>query len=138
VAPSEGVEAILTAAGIAGTIAWPIAISRFKIAPDQQVALIDLPGRTPEVLIAQDYPGIQILVRGSKEGDGYTTAREKAKAIFNILQAIPIPCAQYPELGSCVARHDVAYVGYDEFDRPIMSLNFDLIVTPTVLGNRIY
>jgi hypothetical protein len=136
--PSAGIEAILTASEVAGTVAWPIAISRYMSTPDQQVAIVDLPGRTPEVLIAQNYPGIQILVRGSKKGDGYATAWDEANAIFDVLQAIPIPCAEYPELGSCVARAGIVSIGYDELNRPQLSVNFDLITAPAVMGNRIY
>lgn len=140
--PSEGFEAILINAGLAGPsiVGWPIFLSRFGEDPDSQIALIDLPGRRPEVLIAQDYPGLQVLVRGTKAATGYPDAMAKARAVFNLFQAIPtVPAnAQYPELVSCVSRHDVAPIGYDDQSRPILSMNFDLIVAPVVQGNRIY
>jgi hypothetical protein len=136
--PSLGIEAILTAEGVAGGSPWLISISRFRTEPDMQVCIIDLPGRSPEVLIAQDYPGIQVLVRGSRSGDGYTAAWDKARDVFNALQAIPTPHASWPELASCVARHNPGPVGYDPEGRPIMTLNFDLIVAPEDLGHRIY
>src|ERR1700750_2496531 len=107
----EGIEAVLRQEGIAGDIPWPISISRFTTEPDTQVCIRELPGRTPEVLIAQDYPGLQILVRGSRSADGYTAAKTKAREVFNTLQALPTPHAAYPELASCVARHDIAPIG---------------------------
>jgi hypothetical protein len=136
--PAEGIEAILVAEGVGGDLPWIISVSRFRTDPDMQIAVIDLPGRQPEVLIAQSYPGAQVLVRGSKSNGGYTAAYEKSREVFNVLQAIPCPAVAYPELVSCIARHEPAALGYDDQSRPLFSLNFDLIITPDELGHRIY
>jgi hypothetical protein len=136
--PAEGIEAILVDAGVGGDLPWIISVSRFRTDPDMQIAIMDLPGKQPEVLIAQSYPGVQVLIRGSKSADGYTAAYAKSREAFNVLQAIPCPAAAYPELVSCIARHEPAPLGYDDQSRPLFSLNFDLIITPDELGHRIY
>lgn len=135
--PPEGFENILVAANqVNGATGWPLYIGTFPSSVDQAVLIIEGGGRQPEVAIAIDYPALQILVRGKK--NSYAAARLKAQEIFEVLQALPTgptPLAEYPELTSVVARTAVTWVGFDE-DRPVFSLNFNLIVCYETQGNR--
>jgi hypothetical protein len=136
--PSVGIAAILNAAAPAvvdGATGWPLSLGRLLTTSNRCVALIDGGGRTPEVKVAIDYPTVQVLVRGNKTE--YEASREKAKEIFNILQAHPTPTVDYPELVSSVAATDIAWLGYDpDGERPMWSLNFNLIVNPAAIGHR--
>lgn len=137
--PAVGIADILIAAGIgvnpSMAAVWPIYIGRLPTDKDQAIAVLDRAGRTPEVKIAIDYPSVQLLVRSVKTG--YQTTRLKAVAIFNALQAIPDGGAAFPELTSCVAATAITFAGFDPSERPVQSLNFNLIVSfPATVGYR--
>lgn len=130
----DGLEAILLAAGIDNSSEWLISISRFRD-QDKGIMISENGGLAPEVKIPIDYPTVQILVRGGK--GGYAAAKAKAREIFNLLHAIDSAPAEYPELTSCRAKHQPIFVGYDrETERPIFSLNFNIIATVPTTTNR--
>lgn len=135
--PAEGIHAILSAASIIeGASGWAGKIGNLTEA-DLTVSILDRPGKQPEAVNGTDYPGIQVMVRGGRAADAYSTAYAKAREIYNALHVIPQNPAPYAELTSCLARTDIAPLGNDKNDRPMFSLNFDLIVTPANPGYRL-
>lgn len=135
--PSEGIADILLAKGVVsnpGQGVWPHYLGILPTGVDQAVGILDRGGPSPEVLVAIDYPSVQILVRSAK--NGYVACRRKAETIFEALQAIPGGGAEFPELTSCVAVGGITFVGYDTNERPVQSLNFNLIVSKPPEGYR--
>jgi hypothetical protein len=140
--PSVGIADILIAANLGimpvatmAVNAWPIYSGQLPTARDQAIAVIDRPGLMPEVKVAIDYPSVQLLIRSSRVG--YIAARTKAEELFNALQAIPDGGAHFPELTSCVASTGIVFAGFDPSERPVHSLNFNLIVShPAPVGYR--
>lgn len=136
--PAVGIHAILEAAAlIGGSSGWTGKIGHFP-ETDNVIAVMDGPGRTPEVVVATDYPTIQILLRGDKSPTSYATSYAQAEAIFLALQALPTlpPPTEYPELTSILARTSIAPMGRDDSNRPLFSMNFNLITTPVNAGYR--
>jgi len=136
--PEEGVTAILVAEG-AGVAApspglWPIFEATFPDQTNQCILVKVTGGRQPEVRIAIDYPSMQILIRSMPQN--YIVARAKAEEIWQILQAIPSEPPAYPELTSAVAVTQPIFVGYDEEDLPVWSVNFNLIISKPPEGHR--
>lgn len=137
--PGTGIVELLAALGV-GNIAphatWPIYESQFPT--DDNVArcivVREVGGRSPEVKLAIDYPSVQVLVRGGAQD--YMATRAKIEEVFLALQAVPSGPVAYPELTSCVTRGGRTFVGYDEVNRPVWSLNFDLIESKAPEGNR--
>ena len=134
--PADHFLDIIEASGLtgAGTI-WSGYVGGFG-EQDVAVCCFDLPGRKPEVAMAIDYPGLQVIVRGSRDGSSYGICYDQAVKLFNLLQTIPQHPSAYPDLVSCTARTSPAHLGKDENSRHMFSLNFDLITTPAVSGNR--
>ncbi len=140
--PSQDIAAILAAAGIgtvAATSGWAIFESRLPDGtnvPDTVIAVIDSPaGRDANPKLALDYPAVQILVRGAK--DDYRAAHAKAVAIKDeLLGKDPITQANTNYRGFHM-RGDIGLLDYDESDRPLITMNFELNVEPASAGNRI-
>lgn len=106
---------------------------------NNSIAAINTGGRSPEVLVAIDYPTVQILGRGAKSGNSYAVLRSKMEEVKLLLHAInenPAKATAFPELVSCLVRGDITDMGVDDAQRPMMSLNFNLITSPTEVGNR--
>jgi Bacteriophage minor capsid protein len=138
--PADGIRAILEAAGICGgATTWDSRTGALHTSQDRCVAVLDSGGRGSEVKIAIDYPTVQILVRADKNAGGYVAGYDKARECFIALQAINQNPAQFVNLTSCVVRGGITPVGRDDNDRPVFSLNFNLIVTiPGTEGYRDY
>lgn len=136
--PAEGLADILEADGvIGGASGWLRKIGGLGQA-EKEVALLDSGGREGEVKVAIDYPSVQVLVKGSKTDGGYVACYDKSREIYNALTGRDTPDADYPELVSCIAVNPPAWLGRDDKDRPMFSINFRLITEPSTVGNRTY
>lgn len=103
------------------------------------IAVLNTGGRSPEVLTAIDYPTVQLLGRGAKSGNSYPILYAKmleAKKLLHAINEDPAKTTAFPELSSCLARGDITDLGADANQRPLMSLNFQLITSPADGGNR--
>lgn len=133
---AEGLYEICEAAGIfGGATNWKGTIGTFTT-DAQQLCFMAGAGRAPEVKVAINYPTVQVLARGDAAPNGRAALHSKMLEVFNLLHAIPQNPTEFPELTSCLARGDIQDLGRDENQRPLASLNFNLIVTPSSAGNR--
>ena len=133
--PAEGISAILEGDNlIGGATGWASAVAGLHD-KGQMVACLDSGGRAGEVKVSIDYPTVQVLVRPTVSG--YSTGYAKARAIYDHLLAIE-NATEYPELVSCTAIGFINPLGRDANNHPIFSLNWQLIIEPTNLGNRDY
>lgn len=131
--PAHGLLSILKA--VSGlTAGWTFAVGRLVPDPDMQVVLRHTGGRPGEVMVAIDYPSVQIICRG--EPKGYDAAYQKLRAVREALVAIPTS-TDYPELTSCVTIGDIVDLGYDDKNRPQFAQNFQLIVSYATSGYRV-
>lgn len=134
--PARGIQLVLEAhtPSLAGT--YRITTGRLTSSPDRQVVVVNSGGRSPEPVIAQNYPSIQILVRGPKGSGGNDEAYLQAVACRAALLGIPSRPAAYPELSSVTGIGDVTPLGYDDGDRPLYSVNLQLITHHETSGYR--
>src|SRR5690606_5849257 len=104
--------------------------------PDQAVVITRTGGLPPDPKWLLDYPKYQIRVRGAK--DNYAQALSKAEDIKDVLLGIDSQDINGDRLVSVTMTSDIAFIGYDENDRPHFSLNFRLITepAPSALSNR--
>lgn len=105
---------------------------------DRVLAFMNESGKQPEVGVAIDYPSVQVLGRGTASVNGYQALSDKMLEVFNALHAIPQEVGKplWADLTSCIARGTIQNLGKDENNRPMMSLNFNLITAPQNLGHR--
>lgn len=136
--PADNIKNLLRALGIE-TTGWVIRVGRFPTSPDRVLVVADSGGGNAEPSLLIDYPTVQLRTRGDAGGTSYPDAYAKLESARTVLLGIPEAPAQYPELVSVTQRGHISWLGYDDSDRPMFSLNLQLIVepAPTVGGHRV-
>lgn len=136
--PAEGIQKILLDPAFAAYFAgWAVNTGRLTDAvTTPMMAIRNTGGPSGEPSIAQDYPSVQILARGPSTAGGQKLTWQKLDICKQILLGIPSRPLLYPNLSSVTMRGDITDAGYDEKDRPIYSVNFQLIVFYDSSGHR--
>lgn len=111
---------------------WGWSLGKQPTGPDKLITLIDQGGPTSFPHLLVDYPGLQVLVRGSKGGDGYNTSHLMARLIRDAILGMEGHPTEFPELDGVTERGTIVPIGYDELDRHTWSDNFQLLVEPGV------
>lgn len=129
--PAVGAKNLLVSAGI-GTFAsssgWGIFIGKIPQKPETAIAVITTGGETSNPKYLLDYPSIQVLIRGAK--NGYSAAYTKALAIKNTLLGLSSQTVNGDLWVQVNMIGDIASLGFDENDCPMFSANFALIIEP--------
>lgn len=137
-APSVTVKDLLVASGVGqfgpGT-GWRIYVGKDPFEPDSVITVRDSPGRNPHPALLLDFPSIQVTVRAA-QGD-YRGAYGKAVEVKNTLLGLPSQDLGGDRWLSVTMAGDIQSIGWDDRNRPILSLNFNLIIEPTVGTNRV-
>lgn len=124
----------LLEAGEVGTFGasegWSICIGRLINNPDTIVMVKSLPGQPPNPKWLLDYPSAQVIVRGNETG--YLEAHAKAQKVKNLLLGLPSQDLNGDRWVQINMAGDIADLGQDEKQRPMFSLNFQLIIEPAV------
>lgn len=121
-----------------GSTGWAFSVGFLPDGPDQVVAILDASGPSGFPTISIDFPGIQVIVRGSAGGEEYKDSWLKVKQVKDYLLGMPNAPAQFPELWGCVERGQPIPIGADDKNRPRWSYNLMLTVGPnTTNTNRI-
>ena len=129
--PSEDVRSILVAASVVSatpTAAWSVHMGHLPKSPNEVVAVVDTGGLSPNPKWLLDYPSVQVLLRGAP--NGYVTTRTKAIRIKDELLGIMSQTVNSNRIVSITMNGDIAYMGVDQNERPMFSLNFRLIIQP--------
>lgn len=107
------------AAVTGGATGWTALKAFMSNDPDKVVVLTESGGAPSEQgEVGYDFPSFQALVRSSAYD--YATARTKADAVISALNNT--------QVGSTVfifSRHAPLPIGYDQNNRPMISINFD-------------
>lgn len=136
--PEDGVKDLLVAAGVgvfAATSGWGIFIGPMPTGPDTAIAVREYAAGAPMPKWLIDFPSVQTLIRG--EPGGYQLAKIKATDVLNVLHSIPSQDLNGDRWDSIRALNTPAYVGKDENNRPMFSINYTLIIEPVSGGHRI-
>ena len=111
---------------------WGYYASREPETPDLALTVYDTGGMDPNAKWSIDHPTVQVRVRGAV--DGYAAAWTKALAVKTALLGIaPGTITGYQ---GCWQRGDIFSGGYDDLNRPWITLNFEFLRTPSAAGNR--
>ena len=128
--PSIDVKDILAAtSSLALTFATDLFVSEMPTTPDACVCVYDSGGDDPEVEYTYERPHVQVRIRGDK--GGYEVAHELARAIRDTLSGTAnytINAARYVGIW---AVGDILSIGYDNNQRPLLTVNFRLHRTNT-------
>lgn len=123
-------EYILTRVPSGELTGWTFFIGKLPSEPDQVISLIDQggPPGIPNLLV--DFPGIQVLVRGSRGGLGYRDSWLMMRKIRDSILGMQNAPPEFPELDGITERGTIVPMGYDDQDRHTWSSNYQLIVEP--------
>jgi hypothetical protein len=118
------------------TSGWSIHIGKMPKTPDTAILITQGPGLSPNPKWLLDYPTVQVRVRGSQ--GSYESARAKAKDIKDLFLGFSSADVNGDRWVSITMLSDIAFLGYDDNERPEFSINFLMIVEPatSVLTNR--
>lgn len=122
---SEDIKDLLEdSSGVAGLVfGTNLFVGTMPTTPDSCVGLYDTGGPPPDEMISGlFYPTFQVRVRGAV--GGYKTAYELAQSIRDNLHQRTGEAINGVTYVHIFATTDVLYIGKDENDRPLFSVNF--------------
>ena len=135
--PAVGIKDLLEAAFV-GTFAagagWALAVGAPMTSPDTCITCVDGPGQSPYANLALNFPSVQVLVRGNP-GD-YVGAHDKGRDAIDAVLGAGYQSVNGDLWGGITQMGDLAFLGYDEKNRPIFSANFSINVEPATTGHR--
>ena len=109
-----------------GTVGTNIFCGKMPDAPDICIAVSQYGGQPiDEVSEDMEYPGLQIIVRGAK--DGYAAAMTMAEAVRQSIHGITDTTLTSTYYYRISANHSPAQLGFDGNDRPLFVINFSVI-----------
>lgn len=131
--PAEGMMTLLKAANIAtdGVVTptnWKVYIGVYQAEPDNCVTLRDTGGLNPNPRYLLDNPTVQIIIRGNV--NGYKEAFAKARQVKDCLLRIDPQNVGDDRWNAIVVFSDIAFIGNDDKDRPMLTLNLRAIIEP--------
>jgi len=128
---SVGAKSFLTThVGISG---WQIEIGAMPDKPDKVIAIYDTGGQAPNPKWLLDFPSLQVMVRGAV--GTYLTTFVEAKAVKDILLGAYSQNLNGDRWVSITQNGDLGFLGRDEDERPLFSVNFALIIEPQTVTN---
>jgi len=133
-----GAKDLLVAAGVgvfAATSGWGIFIGKEPTAPHTIITAYNSGGTNPNPKFLLDFPSLQVRVRGAP--NGYVAAEAKAKDVKNALLGLVSQDLNGDRWVSVTMAGDITPLGNDQQNRPMFSLNFNLIIEPATGTNRI-
>lgn len=128
---SVGARDVLTAHVV--TSGWQIEIGAEIDQPNKLIMINDTGGLDPNPKWLLDFPTLQIMVRG--EINGYLDTWNEAKAVKDIMLGLDPQALNGDWWVSVTMNGDLAFIGRDEADRPLFSMNFALIIEPQSVAN---
>lgn len=115
--------------GAAPTNDWGVNISKLPLSPTRVIAIFDTGGiGSPNPALLLNFPTVQIQVRGNSNDNALVYA--KAQDIKDRLLGADSQDVLGDRLVSVGMIGDITFMGRDDNDCPIYSLNFRLIVEP--------
>ncbi len=123
----DGVGAV-----VASGNAWTIRVGQMTEDADEMLAVFDTPGAPPNPLWLLDFPTVQVMIRGAI--DGYDAAWTKGRNVKDALLGRAPEVKNSDSFDAINGLGDLMFLRYDTKNRPLFSVNFNLIVEPATSG----
>ncbi len=128
---AQGIKDQLTThVGISG---WTLEIASLPADPDKVSMITITGGEAPNPKWLLDFPTAQVMVRGVV--GGYFAAEAEAVAVKDLLLGKASQTVNGDRWVSITMASDVGYLGMDENQRPLFSVNFRFIIEPAASGD---
>lgn len=134
---SVDVKDVLVAAGVgtfAATSGWAIYIGKAPDKPNTTITLYDYGGSPPAPNMLIDEPALQVRVRGNP--GGYPAAYSKIIEVRDTLHGFVRQTVNGTHYLAIFAAQDPNLLQYDESNRPIFTLNFEITREPEAGDHR--
>lgn len=120
--------------GSATSSIWAIKFGRRTDVPDELIVLTDSGGSNPNTKFQLDFVHVQALIR-AKEYD-YLVGRSKAQEVKDALLGLDsqdvVVGAETVRVSGITMNGDIAFVRYDENERPLFSVNLRIMMERAV------
>lgn len=129
--PASVIKDLLVTAGVgvfAASTGWGIFLGKAPDTPNTVLVVTDSGGLTPNPKFLLDFPGVQVLGRGSP--GQYQEIYSKMQEVKNALLGLPSQTIGTDRWTSITMRSDISSLGYDPKNRLQMSVNFQIILEP--------
>lgn len=113
---------------VGGSTGWVLKTGKLPASPDQVIVSYDSGGSPPWPSRLLDFVMIQFRIRANP--NAYATAYTKAREVKNALLGLPSQDIGSDRWVSVTMQGDIAFMGYDDKDRPEFTLNFRCIIEP--------
>ena len=136
--PAHLMSSLLPNTIAGGATGWALFVGNMPDSPTKQVVFTDTGGMNPNPKWLLDFPTVQILVRGAKDSypDTYVKARELRDFFLGMeSRDVTLELLTY-RLVSITGLGDIASLGMDQNDHPLISVNFRTIWEPPSGANR--
>ena len=136
--PAESLHDLLVIAGVAVSGAqtgWGVFVGKVPETPDTAIALMLTGGQSPNPRWLLDFPSVQALVRGDK--NGYQAAYTKTVQVKDALLGFEAADVNGDRMVAINMQGDIVSLGFDEDNRVMFSINFALIIEPATGTNRL-
>ena len=100
--------------------------------PDSIILINMTGGRSPLPHLLLNFPSVQIMVRGGR--NGYVAASNKVTAVVNALLGKTSTVDGGDTYRAFNQIGDITYLGQDDNTRPMFSANFSYIVEPAAIS----
>lgn len=126
---SQGIKDLLTDDG--GVSDWTIEVGVMPKTPDKVIMISDTgQGADPNPKWLLDFPTVQVMIRGAVSD--YLATWAIHKAVKDILLGLTSQSVNSDNWNAVNITGDLGFIGRDEVNRPLFSVNFQLIVEPQV------
>ncbi len=113
---------------------WTLKVGNMVANPDRVICMWDTGGLPPNPKWAVDFPTIMASIRGLP--NEYSATWDKARQVRDALLGLFSQDLGGDRWVSITCPGDIGFIGYDDKQRPELSINFRLIIEPASLGNR--
>ncbi len=124
--PSQDIKDFLleSSTGLSMVFATDLFIAKMPETPDECVCIYDSGGASPMADYEYDYPTVQIRIRGGRFE--YQTGWALAKDIRDVLHGKVNDTINSTRYIQIVSSGDIIFIAWDELERPIFSVNFEI------------
>jgi len=122
-----GMKDILVTAGV-GVFGTTLFVGKLPRKPDAAVSVMQSGGKAANPKWLLDRPSMQVMVRGNK--NDYPGTYSKAVAVKNALLGFPSQVINSDRWVQVNMLGDIMNLGFDEEDRALFTLNWELIIEP--------
>ena len=128
--PAEVAGSLLGSGIVGGATGWSLKVGFLPESPDKIICMMDTGGENPNPRWQVDFVTVQAIVRGDVNGYGaaWTKAREVRDKLLGLDSQTMV--GSNDRWVSVICRGDVMTLGSDTKNRPLLSVNFRIIIEP--------